>query len=313
MRRARECVRQEVAMKGLIAFVVSIVVSIAAPLRADEIDVTGGYLDVSTAAAMANSSSSANAGSPSGRTSPTTLASSGRATATGVGRSARQARSSTSRQRGQAVTSPASQRSIGITYPKVGGGFSDDMTVLFSGSAVLPALGTASTTVSVPFLLSGRFSHTGGNETLHGIGTATLFLSPPPKSPAPGTWTAWCIGLPRCCRLHGTRQTLAPSAYPDSRAMWTVRSTSKAVAPTSGERPMRFGSSTSRSPATPTSSRASLMKRPRIPSPRPASCFGSRSIRRRCRSSSTGSQAASSNSWRDSAPATSHVHHRRVE
>jgi hypothetical protein len=57
---------------------------------------------------------------------------------------------------------------------------------LFSASAVLPALGTASTTVSVPFLLSGTFRHTGGLETLHGLGTATLFLSP--STQVPGLW-----------------------------------------------------------------------------------------------------------------------------
>ena len=76
----------------------------------------------------------------------------------------------------------------GITYTDVGGfgPFSPSMSVLFSGSVIMPAFGNASTTVSVPFSFSGTFSHTGGTETLHGVGTATLFLSPHPI--APGAW-----------------------------------------------------------------------------------------------------------------------------
>jgi hypothetical protein len=173
-------------MKGLIAFVVSIVVSIAAPLRADEIHVTGGYLDVSVPAGNGQLFIFGERGFTF-RANVAVFA--------GVFRPGDCNGSPPPCTPGAVVDLKATWSSgdlpgvatlDGITYPKVGGGFSDDMTVLFSGSAVLPALGTASTTVSAPFLLSGRFSHTGGNETLHGIGTATLFLSP--STQIPGAW-----------------------------------------------------------------------------------------------------------------------------
>jgi hypothetical protein len=168
-------------MKGLIAFVVSIVVSIAAPLRAGDIQVTGGYLDVSVAAGTGplvlfgdrGFTFRANVVVSRGNFEPCNPCMPGSVVSLGALWS------------GDDLTGVATLD--GITYPDVGaGGVSvNAMTVSFSGSAVLPALGTSSTIVSAPFLLSGMFRH-GAVDTLHGLGTATLFLSPHPG--APGAW-----------------------------------------------------------------------------------------------------------------------------
>jgi hypothetical protein len=177
---------REVAMKGLIAFVVSIVVSMAAPLRADEIQITGGYLDVATANGKlflfgnrgftfrANVAVFAGFFRPGDCNAGPLICTPGTVVELDAGWS------------GGDLAGVATLD--GITYSDVGGGgaFSSSMSVLFSGSVVMPAFGNASTTVSVPFSFSGTFSHTGGTETLHGVGTATLFLSPHPI--APGAW-----------------------------------------------------------------------------------------------------------------------------
>jgi hypothetical protein len=168
-------------MKGLIAFVVSIVVSIAAPLRAGDIQVTGGYLDVSVAAGTGplvlfgdrGFTFQANVVVIRGNFEPCNPCMPGSVVSLDAVWS------------GDDLTGVATLD--GITYPDVGaGGVSvNAMTVSFSGSAVLPALGTSSTIVSAPFLLSGMFRH-GAVDTFHGLGTATLFLSPHPG--APGAW-----------------------------------------------------------------------------------------------------------------------------
>jgi len=168
-------------MKGLIAFVVSIVVSIAAPLRAGDIQVTGGYLDVSVAAGTGPLVLSGDRGFTfqakvvviRGNFQPCNPCMPGSVVSLGAVWS------------GDDLTGVATLD--GITYPDVGaGGVSvNAMTVSFSGSAVLPALGTSSTIVSAPFLLTGMFRH-GAVDTFHGLGTATLFLSPHPT--APGAW-----------------------------------------------------------------------------------------------------------------------------
>jgi hypothetical protein len=168
-------------MKGLIAFVVSIVVSIAAPLRAGDIQVTGGYLDVTVAAGTGplvlfgdrGFTFQAEVVVSRGNFQPCNPCMPGSVVSLGALWS------------GDDLTGVATLD--GITYPDVGaGGVSvNAMTVSFSGSAVLPALGTVSTIVSAPFSLSGMFRH-GAVDTFHGLGTATLFLSPHPG--APGAW-----------------------------------------------------------------------------------------------------------------------------
>ncbi len=168
-------------MRQLIAFVVSIVVSIAAPLRAGDIQITGGYLDVSVAAGTGPLVLSGDRGFTfqakvvvsRGAFGPCNPCMPGSVVSLGAVWS------------GDDLTGVATLD--GITYPDVGaGGVSvNAMTVSFSGSAVLPALGTSSTIVSAPFLLSGMFRH-GAVDTFHGLGTATLFLSPHPT--APGAW-----------------------------------------------------------------------------------------------------------------------------
>jgi hypothetical protein len=168
-------------MKGLIAFVVSIVVSIAAPLRAGDIQVTGGYLDVSVAAGTGPLVLFGDRGFTfqakvvviRGNFQPCNPCMPGSVVSLGAVWS------------GDDLTGVATLD--GITYPDVGaGGVSvNAMTVSFSGSAVLPALGTSSTIVSAPFLLTGMFRH-GAVDTFHGLGTATLFLSP--HQGVPGAW-----------------------------------------------------------------------------------------------------------------------------
>jgi len=66
------------------------------------------------------------------------------------------------------------------TFPDVGGFNSrSSMFVEFSGAAILPPLTAGPTTIVAPFSLSGVFRHPeAASETLFGIGTATLFLSP---------------------------------------------------------------------------------------------------------------------------------------
>ena len=75
------------------------------------------------------------------------------------------------------------------TFPNVGDPTSfTSMLLEFRGAAVLPPMTGGSTAVVAPFSLSGTFRHPVGlSETLVGLGTATLFLSPALNLPG-GLW-----------------------------------------------------------------------------------------------------------------------------
>src|SRR5215831_9689330 len=172
-------------MKRLLAFVVLILASAAAPLRADDIQIFGGSLDVNAHIGsgklalfgdrgftfQANVAVGAGIFRPGDCNGGPLVCTPGMVVALDATWS------------GLDLAGPATLD--GNTY-KVDGVGDNSMSVLFSGSVVMPAFTNASTTVSVPFTLSGTFRHTGDSETLHGTGTATLFLSPHPI--APGAW-----------------------------------------------------------------------------------------------------------------------------
>jgi len=171
-------------MKRLITFVL-LIIGTAVPLRAADLQILGGYLDVGTANGRLflvgdrQFTFRGHVANIAGIFKPGDCNSGGVVCTPGAVIQLDAAWSG--------LDLPGDATLDGNTYPNVGSGTSSSsMEVLFSGSAVLPALGPASTTVSVPFALSGRFSHPGGMETLHGLGTATLFLSPHPL--IPGVW-----------------------------------------------------------------------------------------------------------------------------
>src|SRR5215468_5367166 len=193
-------------MKRVLAFAVLIVVSIAAPLRAEDLQIFSGSLDVNEV------NGKLILAGDRGFTFQASVA-----TGAGVFVPAHC-------NAGPLVCTPGTVVSLeaqwsgldltgaatldGITY-KVDGVADNSMSVLFSGSVVMPAFTNASTTVSAPFTLSGTFSHTGGSETLHGSGTATVFLSP--HLGAPGVW-----------RVDGVLYRLALTCGPGCSPPWRV-------------------------------------------------------------------------------------------
>jgi len=174
-------------MKTMTGLPLLAVMLVAAPLSADEVAVTGGYLDVSETTHAGTLAISGERGftfqshvsvfsgifRPEACNSGTLVCTPGTVVSLDASWS------------GMDLTGVATLDSN--TFPDVGGFNSpSSMLVTFSGAAVLPRLSAAATTVSAPFTLSGTFNHTGGPDGIAGIGTATVFLSP--SVAVPGVW-----------------------------------------------------------------------------------------------------------------------------